>query len=240
MQKYARPVKPSCSIEALFVIVIPNAARQETKENMLHQANVPSRPLPPSLRRPALNVVVEKVSPRMTPFYGWFTAMTVFLIAAVVVVFFPVTLPVPWAGIVLVVLVFSVSALPMRYGRVYVRDAMLAFSREQPLSGARGEGDLRDVGDDGEGVANDCKLEEDLFGGEVFPLLGSRDGVGGGHLAEIESRSLTWKQCLGVRATHRTHFCAIVHLESSMTCRKSLKCSWCLNCLRKLDFGCCS
>lgn len=138
----------------------------------------------------------------MTPFYGWFVVLTLFLIAAVAAGLFPVGLPVPLSGLLLFVLVVSVSALPMLYGRVYIRDAMLGFSRESSRSSGS-EGDTHSAASVGGGIAGGFRLEEDLFGGEAFPLLGSRDDLKAVRNADIENGSLTWKQCLRVSlATH--------------------------------------
>lgn len=138
----------------------------------------------------------------MTPFYGWFVGLTLFLIAAVAAGLLPVVLPVPWSGLLLFFLVVSVSALPMLYGRVYIRDAMVGFSRDSsPSSGS--EGDTHSAASVGRGIADGFRLEEDLFGGEVFPLLGSRADFEAVRNADIENGSLTWNQCLRVSlATH--------------------------------------
>lgn len=129
----------------------------------------------------------------MTPFYIWFAAVTLFLIAAVSPL--PFALPVPWTGICLVVLVLSVSALPYSYGRIYIRLAALGVSREPSVDNYGGsEADTRDVSGVGQGVPCEFEIEEEnLFGRELHPLLGSAGGV-----AEIASCSLTWKQCLQV------------------------------------------
>lgn len=141
-----------------------------------------------------------KVSPRLTPFYIWFAGVTLFLMASVAAVFFPFTLPVPWAGILLVIVVLSASALPLLYGRVYIRGKVFEHSRESSTSSSFCvEPDPRIAGDATDSVSADSPLEEDLFGGELFPLLGSTDALGAGRNADIESCSLTWEECLRVR-----------------------------------------
>lgn len=121
--------------------------------------------------------------------------------ASVAVVFFPFALPVPWTGIFLVIVVLSVSGLPLLYGRVYVRGKVFGHSRDSSSTSTNFgvEPDPRNVGDATDSVTADLPLEEDLFGGELFPLLGSTDGLGAGRNADIESCSLTWEQCLRVR-----------------------------------------
>lgn len=131
----------------------------------------------------------------MKPFYLWFAAVTLFLVAAVTPL--PFELPVPWTGIVLAILVLSVSALPFVYGRVYIVSDLLRVSREPSIDGDDSGALLRGVGDDGEGTAGRFRLDEgDVFGRESYPLLGSTEGVG-----SIGSRNLTWKQCLQVYFT---------------------------------------
>lgn len=131
--------------------------------------------------------------------------MTLFLMAAVCAVFFPFALPVPWAGILLVIVVLSASALPLRYGRVYIRGKVFEHSRESSTSSSFCvEPDPRIGGDTTDSVSAESPLEEDLFGGELFPLLGSTDGLGAGRNADIESCSLTWEQCLRVRNAAKT------------------------------------
>lgn len=120
--------------------------------------------------------------------------------AAVTAVFFPFALPVPWAGVILVIVVLSVSALPPLYGRVYVRGKVFEHSRESSAHSNFGleaePPQLSRIASDN--VSVDFPLE-DQFGGELFPLLGSTEGLGAGRNAEIESCSLTWKECLKVR-----------------------------------------
>lgn len=128
----------------------------------------------------------------MKPFYVWFAAVTLFLVAAVMPV--PFELPVPWTGVVLAVLVLSVSALPCAYGRVYIAPDALGFSGEHSEDGDDSGTHLRGIGDDGEGTAGRFRLEEEgVFGRESYPLLGSTEGV-----ESPGSRSLTWRQCLQV------------------------------------------
>lgn len=129
----------------------------------------------------------------MKPFYVWFAAVTLFLVAAVIPL--PFALPVPWTGIVLVVFVLSVSALPFAYGRVYIVADTLGVSREPSIDGDDSGAHIRGVGDDGEGTAGRFGLgDEDIFGRESYPLLGSTEARG-----PPASRSLTWKQCLQVK-----------------------------------------
>lgn len=133
----------------------------------------------------------------MKPFYIWFTVVTLFLVAAVTP--FPFALPIPWTGIVLAVLVLSVSALPFVYGRVYIVSDTLRASREPSMDGddSGAHTHLRSVGDGGEGAVDRLRLdEEDIFARESFPLLGPTEGMG-----SLGSSSLTWKQCLQVRFT---------------------------------------
>ncbi len=131
----------------------------------------------------------------MRPFYLWFTAVTVFLVASVAPVPFPI--PVPWAGVVLAALVLSVSALPFAYGRVYLTTATLGVSREASTDGDGGE--AIGVSDHAGGISSGFRLQEDLFGREEHPLLGQPDGVGSGSgFTELGPDSLTWKQCLRV------------------------------------------
>lgn len=133
----------------------------------------------------------SKVEPRMKPFYNWFAAVVVFVIAAVSPL--PFALPVPWTGILLAVLVLSVCALPYLYGCVYIRLAVLAVSREPSFDEFGSEADARGVSDVGQGVACELTMGEDnLFGREIHPLLGSAGD------AELSRCSLTWKQCLQV------------------------------------------
>lgn len=125
----------------------------------------------------------------MKPFYIWFAAVTLFLVAAVTPL--PFSLPTPWTGIVLAVLVLSVSALPFAYGRVYIVSDMLEVSRESSIDGDDSAALIGGVGDNGEGTAGSFRLDEDgVFGRESYPLLGSTEGE------VLGSRSLTWKQCL--------------------------------------------
>ncbi|CAM9554235.1 unnamed protein product, partial [Laminaria digitata] len=153
---------------------------------------VPAKHLSYSIER------AQGVSPRLTPFYVWFAVVTLFLMASVAVVFFPFALPVPWTGIFLVIVVLSVSGLPLLYGRVYVRGNVFGHSRDSSSTSTNFgvEPDPRNAGDATDSVTADLPLEEDLFGGELFPLLGSTDGLGAGRNADIESCSLTWEQCL--------------------------------------------
>lgn len=135
----------------------------------------------------------HQVEPRMEPFYIWFAAVVLFLVAAVTPL--PFALPVPWTGIVLAVLVLSVSALPFVYGHVYIVSDMLGVSREPSIDGDDGGAHTRGVGDDGEAMAGRSRLdEEDLVGCETYPLLGPTEGVG-----SLQNRSLTWRQCLQVK-----------------------------------------
>lgn len=124
-----------------------------------------------------------QVNPRISPFYVWFTVVTLFLIAAAATEFMPFSLPIPWTGICVITLVLLVSVVPMLYGRVYIKDAMVAFSRNPFNDG----GD--DSNDEGGNASN--VMEGDIFRGEISPLLGSRNGQ------DVENR--TWKQCLVVR-----------------------------------------
>lgn len=126
-----------------------------------------------------------QVNPRIYPFYVWFAVVTLFLIVAAATEFMPFSLPTPWTGICVVTLVLLVSVIPMLYGRVYIKDAMIAFSRD-PFIDFNGGDDSNDEGGNTSNV-----MEEDIFRGEISPLLGSRNG------REIENR--TWKQCLVVR-----------------------------------------
>lgn len=120
--------------------------------------------------------------------------------ASVGATFLPCSLPVPWAGILLVILVLSASALPLLYGRVYIRGKVFEHSRESSTSSSFCvEPDPRIASHATDNASADSPLEEDLFGGELFPLLGSTDGLGAGRNADIESCSLTWEQCLRVR-----------------------------------------
>ncbi|CAM9499457.1 unnamed protein product [Pylaiella littoralis] len=131
----------------------------------------------------------QRVEPRMKPFYNWFAAVVLFLIAAVSPL--PFALPVPWTGIFLAVLVLSVCALPYCYGCIYIRLATLGVSRENSSDCYGGEADTRSVSDVGQGMACELAMDEDyLFGRETRPLLGTAD------VAELSRRSLTWKQCL--------------------------------------------
>lgn len=138
----------------------------------------------------------------MRPFYLWFTAVTVFLVASVTPI--PFSIPVPWAGVVLAALVLSVSALPFAYGRVYLTSANLGMmSREASTDGDGDGSEAIDVSSDlAGGMASGFRLEEDLFGREAYPLLGQPDGIGAGPggpgVAELLPGSLTWKQCLRV------------------------------------------
>ena len=76
---------------------------------------------------------------------------------------------------------------------------MFEHSRESSTSSSFCvEPDPRIGGDATDIISADSPLE-DLFGGELFPLLGSTDGLVAGRNADIESCSLTWKQCLRVR-----------------------------------------
>lgn len=128
----------------------------------------------------------------MKPFYIWFAAVTLFLVAAVTPL--PFELPTPWTGIVLAILVLSVSALPFAYGRVYIGSDMLGVSREPSMDGDESAALMRGVGGDGEGTAGRFRLDEDdVFGRESHPLLESTEG------GVVGSRSLTWKQCLQVQ-----------------------------------------
>lgn len=131
----------------------------------------------------------------MKPFYNWFAAVVLFLIAAVSPL--PFALPVPWTGIFLAVLVLSVCALPYCYGCIYIRLATLGVSRENSSDCYGGEADTRSVSDVGQGMACELAMDEDyLFGRETRPLLGTAD------VAELSRRSLTWKQCLRVSCIH--------------------------------------
>lgn len=130
----------------------------------------------------------------MAPFYGWFSILTVLLMSAAAVEFFPVTLPVPWTGVFLLAIILSVSVLPFFYGRIFIKDATFI---ETPSQGTRqANGDVA-----GES-STDFRLEEDLFGGEVCPLLGSRDTEGVGHNS-LTPNDLTWRQCLRVSRAGR-------------------------------------
>ena len=135
----------------------------------------------------------------MKPFYIWFAAVTLFLVAAVTPL--PFELPTPWTGIVLAILVLSVSALPFAYGRVYIGSDMLRVSREPSMDGDESAALMRGVGGDGEGTAGRFRLDEDdVFGRESHPLLGSTEG------GVLGSRSLTWKQCLQVQCRFLAFF----------------------------------
>ena len=87
--------------------------------------------------------------------------------------------------------VLSVSALPFAYGRVYIGSDMLGVSREPSMGGDESAALMRGAGGDREGTAGRFRLDEDnVFGRESHPLLGSTEG------GVLGSRSLTWKQCL--------------------------------------------
>lgn len=127
----------------------------------------------------------------MRPFYIWFTAVVVFLIAAVSPL--PFALPVPWTGMFLAALVLSVCALPYYYGCIYIRLAVLGDSREPSLD------DYGDEPDAGGGVSNSMACEftmedDDFFGREIHPLLGSSSASA----SEFSRCSLTWRQCVQV------------------------------------------
>lgn len=147
----------------------------------------------------------HKVEPRMRPFYTWFTAVVVFLIAAVSPL--PFALPVPLTGILLVALVLSVCALPYYYGCIYIRLAVLGDSREPSLDDYDGELDER--GGASNSMACEFAMEEEdgLFGREIHPLLGSSSAGA----AEFSRCSVTWRQCIQVSwivltATRRPFF----------------------------------
>ena len=135
----------------------------------------------------------------MSPFYVWFAVLVLFLMAAAAVAFMPFSLPVPLTGILLLALVLLVSSIPVFYGRVYIKDAMLAFSMEPFNGGGSEEGREGFEGGRERGDVTMCGVtaEEENFGGELVPLLGSGNGVGGGNGLQTENR--TWKQCLVVR-----------------------------------------
>lgn len=167
-----------------------------------------------------------KVSPRLTPFYVWFAVVTLFLMTAVTAVFFPFALPVPWAGVMLVFVVLSVSALPLLYGRVYVRGKVFEHSRESSAHSNFGlEPEPPQLSRDAsDSVGVDYPLE-DLFGGELFPLLGSAEGLGAGRHADFESCSLTWKECLKVMdAGKAVQCCNQFALSAVFQCSGELFC----------------
>lgn len=106
-------------------------------------------------------------------FYIWFGLVTTFLLAAAAPALLPFTLPAPWIGILLAILVLSVSMVPLLYGQVYFREATPGVSRESSTGG-----DGIDVGE------------------EIHPLLASSEELG--RTEDIGTRSLTWTQCLQV------------------------------------------
>lgn len=139
----------------------------------------------------------------MMPFYIWFTVVSSSLIAAMVAGAFPVTLPVPWTGLLLFGLILSVSVLPMLYGRTYIRDVSLGCGRGE--SSARiGDDDGATITSFPEASADDYRLEDDLLEGEAFPLLGSMENVVGVHVVGLDTSSLTWRQCLHVSRVKNT------------------------------------
>lgn len=134
----------------------------------------------------------------MTPFYIWFAAIISVLVAAMLAGAFPVTLPVPWTGIVIVTLVLAVLGLPMLYGRIYVRDAVLGFGRGDfsvhGSSDEHVEDDSSFANDSNEGL----RLEDDLLEGEAFPLLRAPGNVGDCRTLDLTCSNMTWKQCIQV------------------------------------------
>lgn len=145
---------------------------------------------------------------------------------AVTAVFFPFALPVPWAGVMLVFVVLSVSALPLLYGRVYVRGKVFEHSRESSAHSNFGlEPEPPQLSRDAsDSVGVDYPLE-DLFGGELFPLLGSAEGLGAGRHADFESCSLTWKECLKVMdAGKAVQCCNQFALSAVFQCSGELFC----------------
>lgn len=142
---------------------------------------------------------LPKVSPSMTPFYIWFMGITSFLIAAMLAGAFPsVTLPVPWTGIAVVGIVVSVSALPTFYGGMFIRDAALRSERRETSSCSDNDSSARDAVSFSGAVTGDCRLEDDLIGGETYPLLGSVENLSTVRAADVDSCNLTWKQCMKV------------------------------------------
>lgn len=116
--------------------------------------------------------------------------------AATLIGALPVTLPIPWAGFALLVIVMSVSALPLLYGKLYVRDVPGFRRREASNSGS--DGDAGNTCTYSADNAHDMRLDEGLAGGEACPLLGAVDRTGVISVEDLDSYSLTWKQCLQV------------------------------------------
>lgn len=143
----------------------------------------------------------------MAPFCIWFAVIILVLVAAMLAGAFPVSLPVPWTGVIIVTLVLAVLGLPMLYGRIYVRDGVLGcgpgdFSVHGSSDG-HVEDDTNFANDSSEGL----RLEDDLLEGEAFPLLRAPGNVGDCRTLDLACSNMTWRQCIQVG----TWFCYEVY-----------------------------
>lgn len=143
-----------------------------------------------------------QVSPRMTPFYTWFAIMIVFLMAVSAFQVSSLEVPVPWTGVTLVALVLSVCALPLLYGRIFVRDAGLACSGSDVTpNSSNGDEFEPSQSSLSDGLVGDINMSSDPLLGERLPLLGSAGAAAGvAPDVQLEHASLTWRQCLVVSA----------------------------------------
>ncbi|CAN0245804.1 unnamed protein product, partial [Ectocarpus fasciculatus] len=160
-------------------------------------SSVPINVVPPK----HLSYATERaqgVDPRMKPFYTWLGSVTVFLVAAATPALLPFTLPVPWTGLALLLLVSTVVFVPLFYGSVYIRGSPLLLSRGPSMESDGMEREERRGSD-----LSPCefRLEDDLFGREHHPLLGGPGNGNGGHaglgrVTGSEGYGYTWKECL--------------------------------------------
>lgn len=145
----------------------------------------------------------------MKPFYTWLGSVTAFLLLAATPALLPFTLPVPWTGLALLLLVSTVGAVPFFYGSVYIRGSPLLLSRGPSMDS---DGGMEREERRGSDLAPcEFRLEDDLFGREHHPLLGGADNGNGTHasLGRVTDSGYgyTWKECLQVRVVAFSRVC---------------------------------
>ncbi|CAM9915414.1 unnamed protein product [Ectocarpus sp. 12 AP-2014] len=140
----------------------------------------------------------QGVDPQMKPFYTWLGSVTAFLILSATPALLPFTLPVPWTGLALLLLVSTVAAVPFFYGSVYIRGSPLLLARGPSMDS---DGGMEREERRGSDLAPcEFRLEDDLFGREHHPLLGGPNNGNGTHagLGRVTDTGYgyTWKECL--------------------------------------------
>ncbi|CAM9204694.1 unnamed protein product [Discosporangium mesarthrocarpum] len=150
-----------------------------------------------------LNVVPQKhvsyalercqgVSASMLPFYSWFSMVATALTVAIVMEAVGISLPTPWSGIALILIVGSSMLLPLQYGRVFFRSRAGGVSISSGgLCNIDGEVGLL------EETHGDFELGEEGQGEQAYLLAPSMEEAQDDETDSCRNnKDLTWRQCL--------------------------------------------